>query len=639
MPTNVLFFPRVAAVSCLLAVFIMPGAFGQPCTYFELQEVFCTDQYVGEDKFGISLSVSGEYLAVGANAHVFYDGETLHGPGAVFVYKRVDVGIAGDHRDDTWAFSQELLPWDTDNLVGTIGYSVGLSGDRIVTGRRGDDTGPGYQSGSAYVYRRSGTTWVPEQKLIPSDAAADLLFGASVSISGDWIAVGSVPDASPNEPATGHAYLFRLDDKGTPDLSDDVWIEHVKIGHPMGHEFDRFGLGVGIHGDWLAVGAPATSAFNNRPVPVYNVGAVYVYHRSDAGTPGDLSDDEWTYEARLVASDEEATDGFRLFGQFLVLDGTRVLVGAQEDGLAEGAGYVFRRDDGGTAEDVSDDRWYEEAKLVASPRSVGDFLGAGVAIKDELIALGAPGHAPPDCAVSAPGAAFVFRFVGGEWIQEQKLSASEPNNSQYFGRSAGIADGQVIIGARDDDTAADNAGSAYIFSMVNDCNQNCMPDEEDIAGGTSGDCDANGVPDECEDCTGNGLANACDIAAGAPDCNANGLPDECDRDCNGDGSPDDCATTCTDHCECDDFSACTLDYCADGACTHTSTAYGDVTGNGVINLLDIFGVLDQIAGANGSSTMHVYDIKPCNGDDVVNLSDVFAVLGAIAGKDPCWCVP
>ena len=51
---------------------------------------------------------------------------------------------------------------------------------------------------------------------------------------------------------------------------------------------------------------------------------------------------------------------------------------------------------------------------------------------------------------------------------------------------------------------------------VRDCNQNGVPDEDDIALGTSPDCDLNGVPDEC------------DIAAGALDLDGDGVPDVCE---------------------------------------------------------------------------------------------------------------
>ena len=61
------------------------------------------------------------------------------------------------------------------------------------------------------------------------------------------------------------------------------------------------------------------------------------------------------------------------------------------------------------------------------------------------------------------------------------------------------------------------------------------------------DCDGNGMTDGCDiatgaatDCNGNGRIDACEIAGGAADCNANGVPDECDEDCNANGEPDDC---------------------------------------------------------------------------------------------------
>lgn len=56
-----------------------------------------------------------------------------------------------------------------------------------------------------------------------------------------------------------------------------------------------------------------------------------------------------------------------------------------------------------------------------------------------------------------------------------------------------------------------------------------VPDECDIAGGTSPDCNGNGVPDEC------------DVVGGtSPDCNGNGVPDECQPDSDGDGRIDAC---------------------------------------------------------------------------------------------------
>jgi hypothetical protein len=70
--------------------------------------------------------------------------------------------------------------------------------------------------------------------------------------------------------------------------------------------------------------------------------------------------------------------------------------------------------------------------------------------------------------------------------------------------------------------------------LPDDCNDNGIPDHEEIAANPALDCDSNGVIDACElapirDCNGNGILDACDIAGGhSSDANGNGIPDECD---------------------------------------------------------------------------------------------------------------
>jgi hypothetical protein len=94
-----------------------------------------------------------------------------------------------------------------------------------------------------------------------------------------------------------------------------------------------------------------------------------------------------------------------------------------------------------------------------------------------------------------------------------------------------------------------------------DCNGNGVPDACDLAAGTSDDCNGNAIPDECElagnDCNRNGIPDDCDIASGLEgDCQPNGIPDACEiaqalvfdvdrngvpdvcEDCNGNFLPD-----------------------------------------------------------------------------------------------------
>ena len=84
----------------------------------------------------------------------------------------------------------------------------------------------------------------------------------------------------------------------------------------------------------------------------------------------------------------------------------------------------------------------------------------------------------------------------------------------------------------------------YIFfnapCVVDDCNGNGVDDAVDIAMGTSDDDNGNGIADECEDCNNNGTLDPVDISLGTSlDLNTNGIPDECEPDCNGNDVPDD----------------------------------------------------------------------------------------------------
>jgi len=91
-------------------------------------------------------------------------------------------------------------------------------------------------------------------------------------------------------------------------------------------------------------------------------------------------------------------------------------------------------------------------------------------------------------------------------------------------------------------------GADEFLYQETDCNGNGIPDDQDIADGTSQDCNANEIPDECEldfglaaDCNANGIPDDCDIADGTSgDCSGNAVPDECEPDCNENGEPDDC---------------------------------------------------------------------------------------------------
>jgi endonuclease/exonuclease/phosphatase family metal-dependent hydrolase len=95
-------------------------------------------------------------------------------------------------------------------------------------------------------------------------------------------------------------------------------------------------------------------------------------------------------------------------------------------------------------------------------------------------------------------------------------------------------------------STADHLPIVMDIAVVQDCNNNSIPDEIEIAAGTATDCNANMLPDDCEslnDCNNNSIADLCDIASEeSADCNNNIVPDECEdpADCNVNGVQDIC---------------------------------------------------------------------------------------------------
>ena len=138
-----------------------------------------------------------------------------------------------------------------------------------------------------------------------------------------------------------------------------------------------------------------------------------------------------------------------------------------------------------------------------------------------------------------------FAGIPGPWRVE--IRSNQNSGSQRFSL---VTDGDLILdcnnnGVPDADEIASGA--------VPDCNNNGFPDSCDIEYGfdspngqsnifLSTDLDLNGVPDECDpDCNNNGIPDGADIASGTSlDCDGNLIPDECQPDCDGDGIPDVC---------------------------------------------------------------------------------------------------
>ena len=148
------------------------------------------------DVFGSSVSIDGDRAIIGANRN---DDDAGTDAGSAYIFEF----------DGTQWKETAILTASDAAANDNFGRSVSINGDRAIIGAPGNDD-DGNASGSAYIFEVNGTDWNETMKPTASDAAADDLFGSSVSIDGDRAIIGANQNDD-NGSNSGSAYIFCLD--------------------------------------------------------------------------------------------------------------------------------------------------------------------------------------------------------------------------------------------------------------------------------------------------------------------------------------------------------------------------------------------------------------------------------------------
>ncbi len=104
--------------------------------------------------------------------------------------------------------------------------------------------------------------------------------------------------------------------------------------------------------------------------------------------------------------------------------------------------------------------WIQQQKLQASDGFVGNLFGEGISISGDYVILGAR---QDDDNGYRSGSAYIFHRVGDTWIQEAKLLPNDGASMDFFGYSVALSGDYAIIGSYNDDDNGNNSGSAYVF--------------------------------------------------------------------------------------------------------------------------------------------------------------------------------
>jgi len=337
----------------------------------------------------------------------------------------------------TWSHQQKLVAVDGE-AYDYFGASVSISGDTAVVGTPLDDDVEA-DSGSAYVFVRSGSTWSQQQKLTAADGATGDFFGSAVSIDGDTVVVGAYGDDD-NGPDSGSAYVFVR--------SGSTWSPQKKLTASDGATGDYFGDTVDIVSDTLVAGAPRDDDNGT------DSGSAYLFERSGGG---------WSPLHKLVPEDGAADDHF---GGSVAISSDTLVIGAYGDddnGPDSGSAYVCGLDIQPTwISTISTDD-----KLDLAPYSAHfDFVvgyGESVSTYLDTFVVGAPLTVIDETEL---GAAFVFERSGSGIVLQYIITPSDGVAGDYFGGAVGISGNTIVVGSPLSDTYGTDSGFAYVFELT-----------------------------------------------------------------------------------------------------------------------------------------------------------------------------
>ncbi len=303
------------------------------------------------DNFGSSVSISGDYVVVGA------DGDNVganSNQGSAYIFLR---------SGNNWT-QQAKITAANGAASDNFGCSAGISGSYIVVGAKSDDIGANTNEGSAYFFVRNGVSWTQQDNRVAPFGATDDAFGSAVSISGNYAVVGTPNDDFDGKTNTGSVHVFFR-------VGANWTYQQTVYQNPFGVNDNTFyGREVAINGDLFAAGW-GTGNINSSGVQI-------------SRRNGTL----WTLENGVINFDpiigEPGTTGFGYSG--MSFSGNHFIVGASGSSsplFAQGAAYLYEvdRTTGFT---------YLLRKITDPLGAVQDFAGTTAATTDLYCMVGAP---------------------------------------------------------------------------------------------------------------------------------------------------------------------------------------------------------------------------------------------------------
>ena len=400
----------------------------------EVQKIMPTDSHE-DQKFGLSVSISGNQLAVGApgnlsqsgSVYVFeYSGNSLVENQKLIASDSVVFNLFGgivnldndklfvgarnseavyffQKSGSLWTESQKITALD-GSANDYFGSALDFKENRLVVGAPGNNN----ERGAAYVFDFNGTNWQINSKIIASDSSIDDFYGTGVAVSNQTVVVGSPEDDDMGE-ESGSVYFYGFDGA--------VWTGTQKYVTNESSYHDRFGATLDVSGNSMIIGAP----FDD------DIGSVYFYEK----------DSNWTLAQKLFLPEGDSVCQF--------ISRKIVSISGDTAAVCGNAGVHIYKYNG------SD---WNEVQLITPLNSVNnavDFFGSTIVFAEDQL------------FISETDSVYVYNKNQTIWEENQILVPNGNSQISAFGNSISVNGGKMIVGDFVDDSNGVRAGAVYFF--------------------------------------------------------------------------------------------------------------------------------------------------------------------------------
>ena len=228
---------------------------------------------------------------------------------------------------------------------------------------------------------------------------------------------------------SGAVYEFVFD--GTHWVVDDK----IKATPPI--EDDGFGRAISVSEDGNTMVITSLTQFLFEG----NTGSAYIF---------ECINGVWTQQHKITPANQTDSDWFGVRATMLP-SGNSIAVAALASNNLHGSFYIFDR---------QGNSWIERDEYLASDSLFYGYFGNDIASSDNQIIISATNALDPDdFPPNWIGAVYVFEFNGTEWVETQKLTASDGDEEDYYGSSIHLSGDRLLVGA-------DGKAAAYLYERV-----------------------------------------------------------------------------------------------------------------------------------------------------------------------------